>query len=149
MHSGVSECSSCLPRPPGELAFLELLVKVGRDNVKLNIEVEEGFDAVEETIEKHSEILLVVGSLRLLSDVVELIERLDVENVIHALRAFQIHELVVALVKIESLVVALLVRELHQVVGFIVGILPQFLDFIKLHRHGHRHFSRLQPRVKF
>ena len=148
MHSGVSECSSCLPRPPGELAFLELLVKVGRDNVKLNIEVEEGFDAAEETIEvveMDSEILIVVGSLPFLSDVVELIERLDVENVIHALRAFQIHELVGALVKIESLVVALLVRELHHVVGFIVRILPQFLDFIKLHRHGHRHFSRLQP----
>ena len=84
MHSGVSECSSCLPRPPGELAFLELLVKVGRDNVKLNIEVEEGFDAAEETIEvveMDSEILIVVGSLPFLSDVVELIERLDVENV--------------------------------------------------------------------
>ena len=148
MHSVESECSSCLPRPPGELAFLELLLKVGRDNVKLNIEVEEGFDAVEKTIEvveKHSEILLVVGSLPLLSDVVELSENLSVENVIHALRAFQIHELVVALVKIESLVVALLVRELHHIVGFIVGILPQFLAFIKLHRHGHRHFSRLQP----
>ena len=106
--------------------------------IMLNIEVKEGFDAAGETIEVveiHSDILLVVGSLPLLSDVIELIERLDVESVIHALHDFQMHKLIVALVKI----VALLVRELHHVVGFIVGILPQFLDFIKLHR---------QPRVK-
>ena len=130
MRTGVSECSSCLP-------FSNFSTKSNK-----------GFDAAEETIEvveMDSEILIVVGSLPFLSDVVELIERLDVENVIHALHAFQIHELVVALVKIESLVVALLVRELHHIVGFIVGILPQFLAFIKLHRHGHRHFSRLQP----
>ena len=82
--------------------------------IMLNIEVEEGFDVAGETIEVveiHSDILLVVGSLPLLSDVIELIERLDVESVIHALHDFQMHKLIVALVKI----VALLVRELHHV----------------------------------